>query len=199
MKMKPITILNVAGTLLAFAVSAQEGPVRILPAPAPQPDIAIEVEPAPPPPNFFPGPEFPEEPMEPRAMPGFPEDMMMPPMPGRYKILTVQLPQTGKLASVVLKLDTQTGETWQLKLTESKFFFNGQQQVRTQLSFQPVAEAHPPRHGRLQGVGVDHNHDRGEVEDDIEIERSIPDRPNIIEARPTVVPVRSRLPRIRVP
>jgi len=204
MKMKLITILNMAGTLLAFAVSAQEGPVRILPAPAPQPDIAIEVEPAPPPPNFFPGQEFPEEPMEPEegwGEPGFPGEMnmMMPSMPGRYKILTVQLPQAGKLASVVLKLDTQTGETWQLKLTESKFFFNGQQQVRTQLSFQPVTEAHPPRHGRLQGVGVDHNHDHGEVEDDIEIERSIPDRPNIIEARPTVVPVRPRLPRIRVP
>ena len=58
MKMKLITILAVVDILLAFTVSAQEGPVRILPAPAPQPGIAVEVEPLPFPPNFFPDRNF---------------------------------------------------------------------------------------------------------------------------------------------
>ncbi len=102
MKMKSITILTVVGTLLANVAPAQEGPVRILPAPAPQPGIAVEVEPEPPSPDFFPGQEFPGEPMEPEegwGEPGFPGEinMMMPPMPGRYKIFSVQLPQAGKL------------------------------------------------------------------------------------------------------
>ena len=200
MRMKPITILSVASFLLVFTGSAQERPFQIQPVPAPQPGIAIEVEPAPPPPNFFPGQEFPEEPMEPEESwgePGFPEEMMMPPMPGRYKILTVQLPQAGKLTSVVLKLDTQTGETWQLKLTESNFFLNGKQQIRTWLSFEPVVQVHDPRHARAHGLVPGDGH--GAVDDDVAVERIAPGRPDVIENEVEAVPVRPQPRRIRVP
>jgi len=199
MKMKLITM---AGTLLALTVSAQDGPVRILPAPASQLGIAVEVEPAPPPPNFFPGQEFPEEPMDPEegwGESGFPGEMMMPPMPGRYKILTVQLPQAGKLTSVVLKLDTQTGETWQLKLTESNFFLNGKQQIRTRLSFEPVAQVHDPRQGRVHGFVPAEGHGHDAVDDGVAVERIVPDRPDVIEGEVEVVPVRPQPLRIRVP
>ena len=202
MRMKPITILSVASFLLVFTGSAQERPFQIQPVPAPQPGIAVEVEPGPPPPNFFPGQEFPEEPMEPEegwGEPGFPGEMMMPPVPGRYKILTVQLPQAGKLASVVLKLDTQTGETWQLKLTESNFFRNGEQQIRTRLSFEPVVQVHDPRHGRAHGFVPHDGHDHDAVDEDVAVERIVPDRPDVIEGEVEVVPVRPQPLRIRVP
>ena len=202
MRMKPITILSVASFLLVFTGSAQERPFQIQPVPAPQPGIAVEVEPAPPPPNFFPGQEFPEEPMEPEegwGEPGFLGEMMMPPVPGRYKILTVQLPQAGKLASVVLKLDTQTGETWQLKLTESNFFRNGKQQIRTRLSFEPVVQVHDPRHGRVHGFVPHDGHDHDAVDEDVAVERIVPDRPDVIEGEVEVVPVRPQPLRIRVP
>ena len=200
--MKSITILAMVGTLLAYVVSAQEGPVHILPAPAPQSGIAVEVEPEPPPPDFFPGQEFPEEPMEPeegRGEPGFPGEMnmMMPPMPGRYKIFSVQLPQAGKLTFVVLKLDTQTGETWQLKLTESNFFLNGKQQIRTRLNFEPVVQARNPRHGRAHGFVPGDGH--GVVDDDVAVERIAPGRPDVVENEVEAVPVRPQPRRIRVP
>jgi|MDTC01.2.fsa_nt_gb hypothetical protein len=202
MRIKFITILTVVGTLLAFTVSAQEGPVRILPAPASQPGIVVEVEPAPPPPNFFPGQDFPEEPMEPDegwAEPGFLGEMMMPPTPGRYKILSVQLPQAGKLTSVVLKLDTQTGETWQLKLTESFFLLNGKQQIRTRLSFEPVVQARDPRHGRAHGF-VPGGDGHGVVDDDVAVERIAPGRPDVVEINEVeAVPVRPQPRRIRTP
>ncbi len=204
MKVKLITILILVGALLTLTVSGQEGPVRILSAPAPQSGIAVEVEPAPPPPNFFPGQEFPEEPMEPEegwgeGESGFHGDMMMmPPMPGRYKILTVQLPQAGKLTSVVLKLDTQTGETWQLKLTESNFFLNGKQQIRTRLSFEPVVQVHNPRHGRAHGF-VPGGGGHGVVDDDVAVERVAPGRPDVIENEVEAVLVRPQPRRIRAP
>ena len=203
MKIKSITILTVVGTLLANVAPAQEGPVRILPAPAPQPGIAVEVEPDPPPPDFFPGQEFPGEPMEPEegwGEPGFSGEMnmMMPPMPGRYKIFSVQLPQAGKLTSVVLKLDTQTGETWQLKLTESNFFLNGKRQIRTRLSFEPVVQAHDPRHGRARGF-VPGGDGHGVVDDDVAVERIAPGRPDVVENEVEAVPVRPQPRRIRVP
>ena len=191
MKMKPIVFFVAAGVLLSITASGQEGPIRILPTP--QPDIVVDVEPAPPPPNFFPGQDFPEPPMEPDegwAEPGFPGEMMMPPMPGRYKILTVQLPQAGKHIAVVLKLDTQTGETWQLKVTESNFFLNGKQQIRTQLNFERVGQAHDPRRGHDHGHGgvMPGRQDSDEVEGD-------EDRVDTIEA----VPVRPQPRRNRAP
>ncbi len=189
MKMKPIVFLVAAGVLLSITASGQEGPIRILPTP--QPDIAVDVEPAPPPPNFFPGQDFPEPPMEPDegwAEPGFPGEMMMPPMPGRYKILTVQLPQAGKHIAVVLKLDTQTGETWQLKVTESNFFLNGKQQIRTQLNFERVGQTHDPRRGHDHGHGgvMPGRPDSDEVEGDEDTIEAVPVRPQ---------PRRNRAPR----
>ena len=199
MRLKPMFILIVASFLLTLTVLAQEGPFRLLRAP--QHGIAVEVEPAPPPPNFFSGQEFPEEPMDPEEGWGesvFAGEMMMPPMPGRYKILTVQLPQAGKLTSVVLKLDTQTGETWQLKLTESNFFLNGKRQIRTRLSFEPVVQAHDPRHGRARGF-VPGGDGHGVVDDDVAVERIAPGRPDVVENEVEAVPVRPQPRRIRVP
>jgi hypothetical protein len=136
MKINPVITLTIVGALLALTTTAQEGPIRIFPSP--QPGIAVD-------PAFPHDEEFPE-PGEVMVEPGFPGDMMMmPPMPGRYKIITVQMPQAGKLAPVVLKLDTQTGEVWQLKLTETKFFHNGKPQVHTNLDFIRVGET--PGHG----------------------------------------------------
>ena len=139
------------------------------------------------------------EPEEGWGEPGFPGEMMMPPTPGRYKILTVQLPQVGKLTSVVLKLDTQTGETWRLKLTESNFFLNGKQQIRTRLSFEPVVQVHDPRHGRAHGFVPADGHDHDAVDEDVAVERIVPDRPDVIEGEVEVVPVRPQPLRIRVP
>ena len=181
MKMKPLLTLTMTGALLALAASAQDAPIRIQPVPG------IEVEPAQPPPNFFPGEEFPEPP-EGWGEPGFPGEMIMPPMPGRYTLLSAHIQQAGKSVPVVLKLDTQTGEVWQLKLTESKFFVNGKVQVRTRMSFEPVAQDLEQHHDN-----EDHNHGHGEVR------RTLPGRPDIdrdedvveeVPARPRFVPAR---------
>ena len=145
--------------LLALAIHAQENPIRILPVPTPQPDVAVD--PAPPPPTIiFPGLppgvdiEGPEMPNEDWAEPGFPVEMIVNDMPGRFKILTVQLPLNGKATPAVLKLDTMTGQTWQLKLTEQKFLFNGKAHVRTQLAFELVAQGQSPvRELRDHAVG----------------------------------------------
>jgi hypothetical protein len=139
------------------------------------------------------------EPDEGWAEPGFLGEMMMPPTPGRYKILSVQLPQAGKLTSVVLKLDTQTGETWQLKLTESFFLLNGKQQIRTRLSFEPVVQARDPRHGRAHGF-VPGGDGHGVVDDDVAVERIAPGRPDVVEINEVeAVPVRPQPRRIRTP
>jgi hypothetical protein len=170
MKMKPLLTLTMTGALLALAASAQDAPIRIQPVPG------IEVEPAQPPPNFFPGEEFPEPPeMPPEGWgePGFGGEMFMPPMPGRYTLLSAHIQQAGKSVPVVLKLDTQTGEVWQLKLTESKFFVNGKVQVRTRMSFEPVAQNLEPHHDN-----EDHNHGHGEVR------RTLPGRPDIDRDEP---------------
>ena len=70
----------------------------------------------------------------------------MPDMPGRFRIHSVQLLLNGKATPVVLKLDTMTGQTWQLKLTEQKFFFNGKAHVRPQLAFELVGQGRAPGH-----------------------------------------------------
>ena len=165
-----------AGALLALSASAQEGPIRIQPAPLPGlPVRGIEVEPGQPQ-DFFPGEEFPEPPEIPPegwGEPGFPGEMIMPPMPGRYTLLSAQIQQAGKSVPVVLKLDTQTGEVWQLKLTESKFFVNGKVQARTRMSFEPVAQDLEQHHDN-----EDHNHGHGEVR------RTLPGRPDIDRDEP---------------
>ena len=184
MKMKPLLTLTMTGALLALAASAQDAPIRVQPAPLPGlPVPGIEVAPAQPPPNFFPGEEFPEPPeMPPEGWgePGFPGEMIMPPMPGRYTLLSAQIQQAGKSVPVVLKLDTQTGTVWQLKLMESKFFVNGKMQVRTRMNFEPVM------HDRESGFNP--------RQPDIVIEpdghgETVPDRPIF---RPRPFPVRPR-------
>ena len=193
MKMKPLLTLTMTGALLALAASAQDAPIRIQPVPG------IEVEPAQPPPNFFPGEEFPvppEMPPEGWGEPGFGGEMFMPPMPGRYTLLSAHIQQAGKSVPVVLKLDTQTGEVWQLKLTESKFFVNGKVQLRTRMSFEPVAQDLERHHDN-----EDHNHGHGEIRrtlpgrsdidrdepggdgDDVE---EVPDRPRIAPSFPPI-------------
>ena len=173
MKMKPLLTLTLTGALLALAASAQDAPIRVQPAPLPGlPVPGIEVAPAQPPPNFFSGEEFPVPP-EGWGEPGFPGEMIMPPMPGRYTLLSAQIQQAGKSVPVVLKLDTQTGEVWQLKLTESKFFVNGKVQARTRMSFEPVTQDLEQHHDN-----EDHNHGPGEVR------RTLPGRPDIDRDEP---------------
>ena len=50
-----------------------------------------------------------------------------------------QMQKDGKATPVVLKLDTMTGQTWQLTYAEAKFFRNGKVQTRQQLNFVPIA------------------------------------------------------------
>ena len=158
----------IASALLALNTTAQEGPIRVLPAPqaAPAPDVPPGVE--------FPiDPEMPDEGW---AEPGMPHEMMMmPPMPGRFKIITVQLPQGGKFTPYVLKLDTQTGQTWQLKLLETTFRHNGKPQIRTRLTFQPVDGGVAPNHGH--GFVPGHPGIGGET---------VPGQPDVIEGVPTI-------------
>ena len=190
--MKSHITLTMAGTLLALAASAQDAPIRVQSTPLPGlPVPGIEVAPAQPPPDFLPGEAFPEPPDMPPddwAEPGFGGEMFMPPMPGRYTLLSAHIQKAGKSVPVVLKLDTQTGEVWQLKLTESKFFMNGKVQLRARMSFEPVAQDLEQHHDN-----EDHNRGHGEVR------RTLPGRPDIdrdedvveeVPARPRFVPAR---------
>ncbi|MBL68093.1 MAG: hypothetical protein CMO74_11570 [Verrucomicrobiales bacterium] len=173
MKMMSALLFTTAASLLALNLNAQEGPIRILPAPG--------VE-APPPPGID-FPVDPEMPDEGWVEPGFPGEMFMPPMPGRYKVLSIQLPQGGKLMPVVIKLDTQTGETWQLKVVERKFFFNGKAQVRTHLSFVPIMDGHDHGHGAAGGEHTDPAEGVEAIEA-VPIEPAIPAERAIPQTRP---------------
>ena len=190
MKTQPLVTLTLAGALLALTAPAQEGPSRTLPAPLP--GIAVQSAPAPdvPPPGL----DFPIDPGMPEegwAEPGFPGDMIMPPMHGRYKIMTVQMPQAGKIMPFVLKLDTQTGQVWQLKLTETKIFFNGKAQVQTRLTFEPIAGGQPqhPDHGHGFVPG------NPDIVGDTDVDRAEPDVIRVVPEEPREVrpiPVRPR-------
>ncbi len=162
MRMKLLLTIMVC-SLLALTVSAQDAPVRIQPVPG------IEVVPAQPPPNFFPGEDFPELPdMPPEAWgePGFGGEMFMPPMPGRFQIVSAQIQQAGKPVPIVLKIDTQTGEVWQLKVTTVQRFHNGRPETETHMAFEPLGQNRRPRQGQGRG--------------------DAPRRPNIERARPDV-------------
>ena len=187
MKMKSHITFTMAGVLLALSASAQEGPIRIQPVPLPGlPVRGIEV-PAQPPTDFIPGEGFPEQPdMPPEGWgePGFSGEMIMHAMPGRFQIISAQIQQAGKSVPVVLKLDTQTGEVWQLKLTESKYFVNGKVQVRTQMNFEPRGQNREPRRGQGRGF-IPRRPDIDRDEPDAE--EAVPDRPRF---RPRPAPVR---------
>jgi hypothetical protein len=90
-------------------------------------------------------------------------------MPGRYALLSTQIQQAGKSIPVVLKLDTQTGEVWQLK------------QVRTGMSFEPIVHDREPRgfNPRRPDIVIEPD-GVGEI---------VPDRPIF---RPRPFPVRPR-------
>ncbi len=176
--------------VLAHPVGVEPVPAPPIPVEAvPVPPVQIEpVEPAPPPRPIHPigGPID-----GPLIIDGGMGMGMVEEMPGRFEIIPVQLMQAGKPMPVVLKLDTQTGEVWQLKMTTSKFFHNGQPQVRSSLSFEPVMGAHNARHDREDrtmpgrpGVGRD--------EPDVdEGDAAVPQRPRL---RPRPVPVRPSRP-----
>ena len=178
MKMKSHITLTMAGVLLALSASAQEGPIRIQPAPLPGlPVRGIEVEPAQPQ-DFDPG--------SPQASGGISDgtEKSSPPMPGRFQIISAQIQQAGKSVPVVLKLDTQTGEVWQLKLTESKYFVNGKVQVHTQMNFEPLGQNREPRRGQGRGFIPG----RPDIDrDEPDAEEAVPDRPRF---RPRPAPVR---------
>jgi len=90
-------------------------------------------------------------------------------MPGRFTLLSTQIQQAGKLVPVVLKLDTQTGEVWQLK------------QVGTGMSFEPIVHDREPR-------GFNPRQPNIVIEPDGHGE-TVPDRPFF---RPRPFPVRPR-------
>jgi hypothetical protein len=183
MKTKLALIIPASAALLALLLPAQEQPrpdivpgVRILPAPAPDID-----EPEPPP---FEGGD------EAWAEPGFHPGMIMDGIPHRYQIMTVQMQKDGKPSPVVLKLDTMTGQTWQLTYAEAKFFRNGKVQTRQQLNFVPIAGGisapQPMPHGF---PGVDPNQPDGiengaGAEDGVEALPAVPLRPAVPRPRP---------------
>ena len=170
--MKKPLLLTALALALTFNAAAQERPrppIQILPGLAPPP-IPVPVEPR----EIFP------EDMEPPDGQIFPGEMFMPDMPGRFQIISAQIQQNGKAVPIVLKLDTQTGQVWQMKSITATVFRNGKPHPFTRLIFEPVdAGDHPqplpqaePRRapGRPGGAGG------GFVPD--------PSQPNVIRARP---------------
>ena len=148
----PLPLLAFA---LAFNVTAQERPPgQILPGLAPPP-IPVPVDPR----EDFPGDE---EPLGGQFMP-FPGDNFMPDMPGRYQIISAQIQQNGEAVPIVLKLDTQTGQVWQMKAVTATVIHNGKPKPFTRFVFEPVdpgdhpqplPDAEPRRApGRPGGVG----------------------------------------------
>ena len=183
MRMKPL--LTVMGcSLLALTVSAQDAPIRIQPVPG------IEVVPASPPPNFFPDEDFPEPPDMPSEAwgePGFGGEMFMPPMPGRFQIVSAQIQQAGKSVPIVLKIDTQTGEVWQLKVATVQRFHNGRPETVTHMAFEPLGQDRGPRHDQGRGDAPRRpNIDRARPDVDTTVVEDVP----VPRFRPQPVPVR---------
>ena len=183
------TPLRVAGLIKVPANPVRVEPVSAPPIPVepvPVPPIQTEpVEPAPPPRPIRPiGGPFGGPPID-----GGGINMgMIEEMPGRFEIIPVQLTRAGKPVPVVLKLDTQTGEVWQLKLTSSSFLLNGRKQMRTRLSFEPVMEAHNARHdheGRTMPGRPNNDIDEPDVDEGNAV--PVPERPKL---RPRPIPVR---------
>ena len=145
MKTTPLFTLILASALFAPTAQAQQAPppIRILPAPAPpEPDF---------PPDF----DEQDMPEEGWVEPGFfPGEMMMPPMPGRYTLLSANIQKDGKLTPIVLRIDSQTGQVWQLKTSTRMIRRNGKLKPETNLSFVIVAEP-------AGGIGRGHGHHHG--------------------------------------
>jgi hypothetical protein len=174
MKTLLIPILAIA---FVFSATAQDRPrVQILPGlaqppvPEPMPDDPEE---------FFPGgPDG-------MIMPGF-----MPDMPGRYQIISAQIQQNGKSVPIVLKLDTQTGQVWQLKSVTASVIHNGKPKPITRLVFEPVDPGDHPQPLPHAEPGAAPGHPpvgRGFVEPD-------PNRTDAIRIQPAP-PKAPRIPR----
>lgn len=119
---------------IAFNAAAQEQPpAQILPGFA-QPPMPAEPE------EFFPEDMH----IDPHGEFG-PGEMFMPDMPGRYQIISAQLQQNGKAVPIVLKLDTQTGQVWQLKSVFGTLVRNGKRQTFSRLTFEPVDPGEHPQ------------------------------------------------------
>ncbi len=131
--MKKPLLLPALALALAFTAAAQERPrppVQILPGLAPPP---------------VPGQMDPEEIFPDEIFPGDPGEIFMPDMPGRYQIISAQIQQNGKAVPIVLKLDTQTGQVWQMKSITTTVTRNGKPQPFTRLTFEPVDEGDHPQ------------------------------------------------------
>ena len=179
MKMNPLLTLSLAGALLALTAQAQQAPppIRILPAPAP---------PAP----DFDGPDMPEEGW---IEPGFPGEMMMPPMPGRYTLLSANIQKDGKLTPIVLRIDSQTGQVWQLKTSTRMIRRNGKLQPEINLSFVMVSEPAGGVGGDLPGLPVPGGFPgvRPDPDDEPAVIEAVPVEPNR-RGRPVAPPRRNR-------
>lgn len=180
--MKKPLLLTALALALTFNAAAQERPrppIQILPGLAPPP-IPVPVEPR----EIFP------EDMEPPDGQIFPGEMFMPDMPGRFQIISAQIQQNGKAVPIVLKLDTQTGQVWQMKSITATVIHNGKPKPFTRFVFEPVdpgdhpqplPDAEPRRApGRPGGVGGGFAPD--------------PSQPNVTRAhpQPNVAPRRPR-------
>ena len=173
------------------SIDAPANPARAEPIPAP----SIRVEPVEPRPDFPPDRPIGEPHFGGAAIGG--GMAMAQAMPGRYTLLSTQIQQAGKLVPVILKLDTQTGSVWQLKLMESKFFVNGKMQVRTRMNFEPVMHDREPGFNPRQPDIVIEPDGHGETVPDRPIfrprpfpVRPRPDRRNLIEPEPAPRPRR---------
>ena len=97
-------------------------------------------QPVPVPPDVFPSEPFPPEPMpEPGMMePGFPGGMFFDGIPDRYQIVPTQVQVEGKAQPLVLKIDTMTGQVWQLQITLAQVLRNGRAQTEAKYQFVPI-------------------------------------------------------------
>jgi hypothetical protein len=181
MKTTALLTLTLAGTLLALPTQAQQAPpaIRILPAPA-------QVDP---PPDF----DEPEMPDDGFIMPGFPGEMMMPPMPGRYTLLSANIQKDGKLTPIVLRIDSQTGQVWQLKTSTRMIRRNGKLQPEINLSFVMVSEPAGGVGGDLPGLPVPGGFPgvRPDPDDEPAVIEAVPVEPNR-RGRPVAPPRRNR-------
>ena len=92
-------------------------------------------QPEPGPPEFFPPEPMPEPGM---VEPGFPGGMFFFVIPDRYRIVPSQVHIEGKATPLVLKIDTMTGQVWQLKITMAQVLRNGRAANEAKYQFVPI-------------------------------------------------------------
>ena len=102
--------------------------------PVPQPEVIAE----PPPPEFdrdmeVPGEWGPED----HGMP-MPQEMFMEGIPGRFRLISANVQQNGKLLPMTLKIDTVTGQVWHLKMKARQILVNGRPKMETVMVFEAI-------------------------------------------------------------